>query len=308
MISRMNDPIYCRTEPAARLLVSGTDAAVFLQGQFTNELRSTLAHACTYGLWLNQKGKVLADSFVLARGDRFEIVSLTSPAATIRERLEAYIIADDVVVEDRTNDSAGWIVAGNGATGVLARLGFPSPEVGEFGIAGEAVVFRVRAGAGPSWYVLSQRDAIDERQIATDAQPVTSLELARKRIESGIAEIPTELGPQDLPQEGGLEPDAISFTKGCYLGQEVMARLHNMGQVRRRLFVVRGGPDLRAGADLFLGDRRVGDLRVLVSGRENAVGLAMLHTSQIQSGAKLASSAGGTPVLEVVRVAEGRAW
>jgi folate-binding protein YgfZ len=258
---------------------------------------------------LNQKGRVLADSFVLARGvDRFEVVSFTSPAATIRERLETYIIADDVTVEDATADRMGWMIAGSGAADALAKLGFPAPVVGEFGVAGETVVFRARVAGGPNWAVLSNRVDDGERFAASGARPATRLELARQRIEAGLPEIPTELGSGDLPQEGGLEPEAVSFTKGCYLGQEVMARLHNMGQVRRRLFVVRGPPDVRPGAELFLADRRVGEVRAMVSAGERAVGLAMLHTSHLQVGAALATAAGGPAMVEVLRLAEGRAW
>jgi folate-binding protein YgfZ len=303
MISWMKDPISCRFDPATRLWVSGSDAASFLQGQFTNDLRHTREQACTYGLWLNQKGRVLADSFVLAHGgDKFEIISLTSPVATIRERLEAYIIADDVVVDEAMDTGAGWIVAGDGAVEALAKLDLPAPEFGEFCVAGDVTVFRVRAASSPNWLVLGAGAGRFDQV----ARPVTRLELARGRIESGVPEIPTELGPGDLPQEGGLEPDAISFTKGCYLGQEVMARLHNLGQVRRRLFVVKCPENVPVGAHLFLGDRPVGEVRACVPAGEPAIALAMLHTSHVSVGATLATTAGGAPVLEVLRLAEGR--
>src|SRR5437016_12516025 len=84
--------------PAAWLRVSGADAASFLQGQFTNDLRSLGDQPSVYGLWLNVKGKVVADSFTLRGGaaQEFWLGSYFSPAAIIRERLEGHIIADDV--------------------------------------------------------------------------------------------------------------------------------------------------------------------------------------------------------------------
>src|SRR5438876_590876 len=101
----MNFPTHAaifKWQPAAWLRVSGTDAANFLQGQFTNELRGIDSRDAVYGLWLNVKGKVVADSFVLrgAAADEFWIGSYSSPAKTIVERLEGFVIADDVVIED----------------------------------------------------------------------------------------------------------------------------------------------------------------------------------------------------------------
>src|SRR4051812_8477343 len=92
--------------PAAWCRVTGADAANFLQGQFTNDLRNTAGNRAIYGLWLNVKGKVVADSFVLrgTSSDEFWIGSYRCAAAIIRERLESFIIADDVVVEDLTSD------------------------------------------------------------------------------------------------------------------------------------------------------------------------------------------------------------
>src|SRR4051794_14169243 len=93
-----------RWRPACWLRVAGEDAANFLQGQFTNDLRALSDTGAIYGLWLTIKGKVLADSFVL-RGSyphEFWVGSYFSPATLIRERLESYVIADDVSVEDMT--------------------------------------------------------------------------------------------------------------------------------------------------------------------------------------------------------------
>src|SRR5882757_371348 len=86
--------------PETLLRVTGEDAFGFLQGQFTNELRQPPGNA-TYGLWLNQKGKILADSHVLRVAEKeFLIASVAAPVAVIRQRLEDYIVADDVVLTD----------------------------------------------------------------------------------------------------------------------------------------------------------------------------------------------------------------
>ena len=110
------DPFY-RWQPAAWLRVVGPDAFAFLQGQFTNDLRELEKSPAVYGLWLNQKGRVLADSFVL-RGrvaEEFWVGSYFSPAAVIRERLESYIIADDVTIADETAAWSGVTLTGPNA-------------------------------------------------------------------------------------------------------------------------------------------------------------------------------------------------
>jgi hypothetical protein len=84
-----------------------------------------------------------------------------------------------------------------------------------------------------------------------------------ERIEAGIIRVPEDIGPGELPNEGGLEKEAISYSKGCYLGQETVARLRAMGQVRRSLYRIRGRGDLPSSGSvaLFQSGRRVGELR-----------------------------------------------
>ena len=100
------------------------------------------------------------------------------------------------------------------------------------------------------------------------------------RIDRGRTSVPEEIGAADMPGEGGLEHYAISFTKGCYLGQEVVARLHNFGKAQRGLFVVRGEgavPDL----PLTLTNsesKRVGELRTAYLDGETWQGVAILKT------------------------------
>src|SRR6187549_3322475 len=104
---------------SAVLRVYGPDANSYLQGQFTQDLRLEIG-ASTYGLWLNQKGKVLADSHVrkLAENE-YLVVSFSCKAADLRARLESYLIADEVELEDQTSDWAGILLWDAGARGLL---------------------------------------------------------------------------------------------------------------------------------------------------------------------------------------------
>ncbi|MGH8017724.1 MAG: YgfZ/GcvT domain-containing protein [Opitutaceae bacterium] len=313
----MDATYFFRSKPAGRLLISGPDAAMFLQGQFSNDLRRP-AGSSTYGLWLNHKGRVLADSFVLRLSEmEFEIVSTSSPAATIAERLESFIIADDVSVADRTAGAASLTVAGPAAREILSKLRCPAPTPENFSAgAGGTLVFRGRsAGRRECWHVLlpaaqndAARESADAALAAVGATEAPPSVFDRCRIADGVPAIPIDLGPGDLPQEGGLEAEAVSFNKGCYLGQEVMARLQSLGKVRRRLFVVGSSEagDLTTGAELFREDRKLGQIRSSLHEAGAWTGLAILSAQGLNAGDRLLTSGGAE--VGIVALAEGRAW
>ena len=271
--------------PAAWLHVSGPDAAAFLQGQFSNELGLLSTRPAVYGLWLNQKGRVLADSFVLkgATAEEFWIGSYFSLAAVIRERLESHIIADDVVV---TDESTAWF----GVT----RLGL-QPMEEKFQATHDRLIFPGRRSRDESVEILT-RVPVEVSGVAI----LSELEMERARIRAGLPSVPVDIGPGELPPEGGLERDAISYTKGCYLGQEVMARLKSMGQVRRRLKSIAGsGAVPTCPAKLYQGSQLVGEIRSAVAEGEGFIGLALITLLHWQQGAALSLAPEGPASIQV---------
>lgn len=291
-----------RYRPTACLHVTGEDALSFLQGQFTQELRSSAPASAAYGLWLNQKGKVLADSFVLREApDSVWIISFSSSAVTIRERLEAYIIADDVVITDVTEGWQGIAMGGPGVDAWLAReaaVGIPTE--GEFARAGGGFVFHGRRDGAPSFEWLLP---IDTAVSAAGMEELSAEQVERLRISAGIPKVPQDIGIGDLPNEGGLDAVAVSYTKGCYLGQEVMARLKAMGTVRRRLVRVRaeGRAAPAVPTALLQGEKRVGELRsVVADGSGGFVGLAMITKLGLDPAALLAPEPGGGGFIELI--------
>jgi tRNA-modifying protein YgfZ len=283
-----------RWQPAAWLQVAGEDAATFLQGQFTNDLRLLSGTPAVYGLWLTLKGKVLADSFALrgAAPNEFWLGSYFSAAKVIRERLESHVIADDVTLTDVTHEWAGVTAFGSVAGRVEGEYG---PKHG-FVFPGRRdrndhreYVYRIADGE-PQWL----------REPAPELISADGME--RRRIAAGIPAVPADVGPADLPNEAALEAEAISYTKGCYLGQEVMARLKSMGQVRRRLLRVRGPGAAPSSlpAAVFVQARQVGELRSAVSDNGAGwIGLAMLSLLHVGDGA-LAFAPNGPTSLELV--------
>ncbi len=277
---------FYRWKPAAALRISGEDSPSFLQGQFTNDLHKQGIGGAVYGLWLNQKGKVLADSFVLKiAAQEFWVVSYFSPAAVIRERLEAYVIADDVVIEDLTEEMAGLTVFGQAAPADWVPAG------------GQSFLGRRTQGLQAEIIFPVSAEAAMGAKLA-GATLLAPLEVERRRIAAEIPAVPADIGSADLPNEGGLETDAISYTKGCYLGQEVMARLKSMGKVRRQLVRVRGEGTLPGlPALLFQGGRKAGELRSAAPEGAGWIGLALVSLLQVQRADGLSLAAQGAPTI-----------
>lgn len=284
--------------PVGWVRVSGADAGTFLQGQFTQELRGLRAGLAAYGLWLNEKGKVLADSFIIRseRENEFWLMSYFCPSSVLVERLEPYVIADDVFLEDESSRWAAISLIGEGDLDEWMKAG-----------ACDGFVFpgRRQRGKNLEWIFPVERLAsVREQFLAAGAVEKTEADVERLRIESGIPAVTRDIGPGDLPNEGGLEDDAISYTKGCYLGQEVMARLKSMGRVRRRLLRVTSDQNGPASlpAPLFLRDRVVGELRSAANDESAGkfIGLALLSLMHLQPQAALAFAAGGVPAVRLV--------
>ncbi len=283
--------------PGAWLRVSGPDAASFLQGQCTQDLRPLAHGQCAEALWLNTKGRILGESLVLHEqvpggDDVWWLWSAHTAGETLRARLEDFIIADDVTVSAEEGAWRQSTLAGPAAEAWLSEAlgGRPPPAPGTWAPLAEGFVFAARRGLPRTWEWLTPL-----ARAATLPEPPASLgelslvALHRARIAAGVPAIPGEFGPQDLPQEAGLEAVAISFTKGCYLGQEVMARLHSMGQVRRRLVRVGGpGPVPAAPLEIRQNDKRVGELRASADDtRGGWIGLAILNLLGLDLGKPL---------------------
>jgi hypothetical protein len=228
---------------------------------------------------------VQADAFILRTADGFRLASYECSGDSLVSRLESYIIADDVTVEDLTAGYAG-----------IAVLGETPPAAPEGGF-----VFPGRRALTPNWEIVYKVERVVPNALAPSTGSASAREMPplwweSLRIRSGIPLVPRDAGPGDLPQEAGLVTAAVSFDKGCYLGQEIMARLKTRGRVRRGLRVVGGArspsvmaapvnlPNAPGGRapparvlPLFWQGKPVGELRSWVpDGAEGWIGLAMV--------------------------------
>ncbi|MFP4068664.1 MAG: YgfZ/GcvT domain-containing protein [Opitutales bacterium] len=283
---------------AGALRVFGEDAPEFLQSQFSNDLGGLEAGQLAYGLWLDVKGKVVADSWVLRDGpEDFRLFSEDCAGGLIREKLERHIIADDVEIEASGEREALRLI-GEDLEAVAGQLGVPVPGPGRFAVsAGQgASLFRGRCARAPSMELVfvsgEARDAFKASLAGICELERLSESLAQlERIRAGVPLVPRELGPADLPGEGGLVPAAVSLTKGCFLGQEVVARMHHVGRAQRGLFVVSGAGALPEVPSELLSPegRRAGELRSAYRGDSGWTGVALLKLRAVKPGDELRS-------------------
>lgn len=234
------------------LEISGGDARRWLNGMVSNDvalLRPGPERSGCPALLLSRKGRVLAALHVLLVGEDFWLELPRNAASPVAEQLARFVIADDVRIANRSDDFARFGVEGPGAAATVAHaLGGDVPV-----LAPGACERRARAGAdcvvarfgwsGEDAYQLfvPQETAGDlAARLAGAASPCSAQALEVLRVEAGLPRQGAELSEDVLPPEARLE-GSISYTKGCYTGQEIVARLRSRGHVNHLLVGLRFG-------------------------------------------------------------------
>jgi folate-binding protein YgfZ len=291
---------YYEYQPAAHLLVTDEDAADFLQSQFSNDLRPFQAGQATYGLWLDVKGKVIADSVILCEGaERFRVLSERCAGEQIATHLERHIIADEVSIESGDPGYAVELTADG-----LRALNLDLPETGKYTRVKHGCLLRAQEDHYIIWCEsILARDALRQNLKVADLVAVSSEARGMARMVVGRPLVPDEIGPADLPGEGELTGECVSLTKGCYLGQEVVARMHNIGKAQRRLFVLGGkGASPETPCPLHNAEgKAVGELRTAYAHADAWNGVALLKTRFVQPGSLLLQEANEVYVMYPLR-------
>ncbi len=259
--------------------VGGAEAGEYLQGQLTQDVESLEPGTGTYSALLDRKGRLQGDMRVLRLDDAFGIGTEEVAGPAVISHLERYKIGRDVEVIDRTDELAVVSVIGPGATQLV--LGGPlGPEHAHrrqdvSGIATVAVATDLgvdltlaREQVGALLGVLAERGA---EPVAEDAAEIL-------RVESGRPRFGREMTTATIPQEAGINERAVSFTKGCYIGQETVARLHYKGKPNRHLRGLRLTGPASPGDELTFDGRPVGRLGTVAhSPRHGPIALALVR-------------------------------
>jgi folate-binding protein YgfZ len=269
------------------ITVSGADRQKFLHNFCTNDvMRLTPGQACE-AFFLNVKGKIIGHGLIICRPDELVILGSSGQAAQLIEHLDRYIIREDVQLRDSTEEHS-FLVTGSAAN--LPAESFVWNVIG----SDASHVFEVAAAELPS---LSR--SLAERGLLL----VGPLPFEAARIEAGFPLFGFDFNADNLPQEVGRDRQAISFHKGCYLGQETVARIDALGHVNRRIVGVRFfGTDIPLpGTELKLAGSSVGAVSsAMYSPTLSApLALAMLRREATAAGTRLQSAAGECEVIDL---------
>lgn len=282
--------------PAELVEMRGADRARFLNGYTTCDVKPLAAGEGTYGFVTEVKGHVLADLRVLAGEEALWLDLPAGKGEEIAAHLRKYVIVDRVEIAPLPSWKA-WTVAGPQAAEVLQAGELPAYGHREVDLDGHpARLVREDDLDGVAVYTLWSEQAVDGVLTARGAVAVPPEDLERLRVEAGRPLFGRDFGPESFPQETGLE-GAVSYEKGCYLGQEVVARIHYRGGVNRRLRGLRLEAFGGVGGKVLHDGREAGVLTsVTESPRHGAIGLAILH-QRVEPGASVEIEGGGAAVV-----------
>ena len=289
-IDRVIDGYRAITEGAAlidrsergKLALTGTGAKEFLAGQVTNDILGLEAgHGC-YAALLTHKGKMRADLRVLDAGDELLLDTERSALQAVFDTIRTFKLGYDVELHKRTLQRALLSVAGPRARAVTgadtAGLGAEEHDHVAATLGGREVRLVATDLGVDVLAVAEDREAVEAALFAAGAEPVSEAIAEIVRVERGRPRYGLDLDESVIPQEADLNDRAVSFTKGCYVGQETVARLFYKGKPNRHLRGLKLSSPVVTGAALRLGEKEVGTLgSSVVSPAFGPIGLAIVR-------------------------------
>jgi tRNA-modifying protein YgfZ len=265
----------------AKFLVRGSEAADFLQGQVSNDVEAFGPGGGCYATVLTHKGKLRTDLRVLRGDDWFWLDTEAIGHAVLAHMLRTYSVGRDVQFEDLTESRALLSLIGPAAR---ERLDAAPSEAEHSFVTGEHGLYVA---------TLLGVDVICEPGTALGVEPVSEEAAECVRIEAGRPRLGFDMDAETMPQEAGINDRAVSFTKGCYVGQETVARLHYKGKPNRHLRGLRLSKPAERGAEVQLDGKVVGRLgSTCVSPRLGPIALALIRR-EAEPGATV--DVGGAP-------------
>jgi tRNA-modifying protein YgfZ len=252
---------YLRRE-RGMIAVRGQDAAEYLQGQLTNDIEALGAGQGCYAALLDRKGHLESDIRVLCLHDADLLLDLEpAPSAAVLKHLRTYSIGREVETEDVTERWTLVSVIGPRAAELTGFDGLGPEHAQRYREWDGTEVLAVATDTGADLIVRAdQRDALEGLLSGAGAAPVSEEAAEIVRIESGRPRFGFDMGPESMPAEAGIVERAVDFEKGCYIGQEPVARLHYRGKPNRTLRGLRLSALSPPGETLRLGDKEVGTL------------------------------------------------
>ncbi|MBZ5630755.1 MAG: aminomethyltransferase family protein [Acidobacteriia bacterium] len=253
----------------AKIVGTGADRVRWMNGMVTNNIRDLPPGHGNYNFLLNAQGRILGDMYIYNRGDYLLLDTARWQALTLLEVMNKYIIMDDVELTDITEKLTALAVQGPRAPEVLRDAGFNFADVEPLqvqDIAWNDLGLSITRMAGDIshsyeiWLAPAGAAAVWDALARSGAKPVGTDALEMFRLAAGIPRYGLDITERYLPQEAGQD-QALNFKKGCYLGQEIVERIHSRALLHRMLtgFVV-DGPPPAPGAKIQRGGKDVGEI------------------------------------------------
>jgi tRNA-modifying protein YgfZ len=224
----------------ALIAVRGEDAVGFLQGQLTNDVRELSQTHAQWSSHCSQKGRMLANFPIMRVGDTFYLQTPTERVADLLKRLRMFVLRSRVTLEDASNDLVRIAVSGECAPEALDARGLPVPEhENGLALADGAILFRF-PGSVPRIELIGTPESLRDHwnALRTRATPSNIETWSLLDIRAGIPSIYNQTADAFVPQMANMHLiDGVSFHKGCYTGQEVVARMQYLGKLKRRMYL-----------------------------------------------------------------------
>jgi aminomethyltransferase len=287
---------------AGRIELAGADRQRFANAYLTCEIKGLAAGSGAYGFLTSGQGRILSDAVVLVREDRLWIEVGPGQEEAVTGHLKKYILADRVEVRPLADVLPVSLIGPRSAETLGADLPDAAWAHAQRTVQGVEVTLQ---RGGPSvpwdwtlWVAASEAPRLIESLTALDGVRQAGFEaLEVLRVEKGLPRFGRDYGPENFPQETGLD-EAVSYTKGCYLGQEVVARIHYRGGVQKVLrgLVFEGETAPEPGTALLADGREAGTVGSAVRSPtlDLMVGLSILHRRAAAPGTRLELAGGGS--------------
>ncbi|HEV3377885.1 MAG TPA: glycine cleavage T C-terminal barrel domain-containing protein [Thermoleophilaceae bacterium] len=256
----------------AKFVVRGSEAVDFLQGQVSNDVEGLYPGTGCYATILNHKGKLRTDLRILRAGDFLWLDTEAVGHAVLRHMLSTYTVGRDVQWEDLTEDHSILSLIGPAADDLAPEA--PPQDEHSFVDSGSGLWVRTDLGID----ILCGTGRAAELRSDLGVEEVAEEAAECLRIESGRPRLGIDMDAETMPQEAGINNRAVDFEKGCYVGQETVARLHWKGKPNRHLRGLRLSEPVERRTDILRGERVVGRVSsVCVSPRFGPIALALVR-------------------------------
>ncbi len=304
----MSRPVLIRLPERAGVDVTGSERVRWLDGMATQEVASASPGDSAPTLILTHQGRIVSDAWLWVFEDRIRLDLERAAARPVIEHLDRLIIADDVGLSDVSEAGARLTIEGQGArAAVEAATGAPIEAVATASLAGVDVVLAPHALVEDEGVQLlvpaDAADSVANALLESGALAEGTVDaLETRRIERAVPSYGKELDSSVLPAEARLDR-AISTTKGCYAGQEVVARMRSGGRVSSLLVALRFEADAppAPGSEIRAGGKKVGELTSSVRSEAlGAIGLGYVKAVHAEPGTRVEAGGAAAVVVEPV--------